>query len=57
MLSVIVLGFKTEDIIQIPEIAWAFHDPSISAGLSGREYVLIIEKWWIGLMPFCESGR
>ncbi|MDP9699791.1 hypothetical protein J2T16_002692 [Paenibacillus intestini] len=44
MLSVIVLGFKTEELIQIPEIAWAFHDSSASAGLSGREYALIIEK-------------
>lgn len=44
MLSVIVLGFNRDELIQIPEIAWAFLDSSASAGLSGREYALIIDK-------------
>lgn len=44
MLSVIVLGFRMEDVVNIPEIAWAFPDTSASSSLSGREYALIVDK-------------
>ena len=44
MLSVIVLGFQMEDVVNIPDIAWAIPDTSASSGLSGREHALIIDK-------------